>query len=102
VCGDARLRATFSLLLGGEKARLMFTDPPYNVPIHGIGGLGSIKHREFAMGSGEMSKQQFTDFLTTIFSHAANSSLDGAIHFICMTGGTSARFWGQERASIQR
>jgi hypothetical protein len=28
----------------------MFVDPPFNVPIDGhVGGLGSIKHREFTM-----------------------------------------------------
>jgi DNA modification methylase len=63
----------------------MFADPPYNVPIDGnVGGLGSIRHREFAMASGEMTKPQFTELLRAIFSHAADVSLDGAIHFICM------------------
>jgi DNA modification methylase len=85
ICGDARQRDTYSRLLGAEKARLMFADPPYNVPIAGnVGGLGSIKHREFAMASGEMTKPQFTRFLSTFFSHAADVSLEGAIHFICM------------------
>jgi hypothetical protein len=48
--------AAYQRLLDGEKARMCFTDPPYNVPIDGhVGGLGSIKHRAFAMASGEMS-----------------------------------------------
>jgi hypothetical protein len=47
-------------------------------------GLGSVKHREFAMASGEMSKQQFTAFLGLIFAQMAAVSLDGAIHFVCM------------------
>ena len=39
-------------LLGGERADLVFTDPPYNVPIDGhVSGLGRIRHREFAMGA---------------------------------------------------
>ena len=43
----------------------MFTDPPYNVAIDGnVCGLGSVKHREFAIASGEMSRSQFTAFLT--------------------------------------
>jgi hypothetical protein len=33
----------------------MFTDPPYNVPIDGhVSGLGTVRHREFAMASGEI------------------------------------------------
>ena len=64
---------------------MVFTDPPYNVPIDGhVGGLGKIKHREFAMASGEMSPEQFTHFLTTVFTQLANHSRRGSIHFCCM------------------
>jgi hypothetical protein len=64
---------------------MVFTDPPYNVPISGhVGGLGSIQHREFAMASGEMSQAEFTAFLESVFGHLAAYSVDGAIHFQCM------------------
>ena len=64
---------------------MVFTDPPYNVKIDGhVGGSGRIKHREFAMASGEMSVSEFTGFLRTSFANLAAASLDGAIHFICM------------------
>jgi hypothetical protein len=63
----------------------MFADPPYNVRIQGhVGGLGSIKHREFAMASGEMSPDQFAEFLRSSFANAVGVSVDGAMHFICM------------------
>ena len=40
----------------GERADLVITDPPYNVVIDGHAtGNGAIRHREFAMASGEMS-----------------------------------------------
>ena len=85
ICGDARDTATVSALMAGESAQLVFTDPPYNVRIDGnVGGLGSIKHREFAMASGEMSRGQFTDFLRLSFQNLAGHSSDGSIHFICM------------------
>jgi DNA modification methylase len=64
---------------------MVFTDPPYNVPISGhVGGLGNIQHREFAMASGEMSASEFTGFLTAVFRHLAAYSAEGAIHFQCM------------------
>jgi 16S rRNA G966 N2-methylase RsmD len=67
------------------RAQLVFTDPPYNVPITGhVGGLGSVQHREFAMASGEMSQAEFTAFLTSVFAHLAEFSVDGSIHFQCM------------------
>jgi hypothetical protein len=55
-CGDSRDPKSFEARLGSEKAQMVFTDPPYNVPIEGnVSGLGKVKHREFAMASGEMS-----------------------------------------------
>ena len=57
ICGDAMDAATFALLLNGERAQMVFTDPPYNVKIDGhVCGLGAVKHREFAFASGEMSE----------------------------------------------
>jgi len=56
LCADATKPASYERLLGGRKAQMVFTDPPYNTPIDGhVCGLGSIRHREFPMASGEMS-----------------------------------------------
>jgi DNA modification methylase len=85
VCGDARDSADYALLLGNEQADLVFTDPPYNVPIDGhVCGSGSIKHREFAMASGEMSEAAFTDFLEQSLGAMASVCRNGAIAFVCM------------------
>jgi DNA modification methylase len=85
LCGDSREASTFARLLDGEQADLIFTDPPYNVPIDGhVCGLGRIRHREFAMGAGEMSPEAFTAFLETTLGHAAASCRNGAIAFACM------------------
>src|SRR6516162_5504800 len=85
ICGDARDRVAFDLVMGHERADLIFTDPPYNVPIDGpVTGLGRIRHREFAMGVGEMSAEAFTSFLRLILGHAAALARNGAIAFVCM------------------
>jgi hypothetical protein len=85
ICGDSRCADTFESLLDGENADLIFTDPPYNVPIDGhVCGLGRIRHREFAMGVGEMSPDAFTGFLQQTLGAAAAQSRDGAIAFVCM------------------
>ena len=64
---------------------MVFTDPPYNVAIDGnVCGLGSVKHREFAFASGEMSAPQFTEFLSGTLGRAASVMRDGAIAFVCM------------------
>jgi DNA modification methylase len=85
ICGDALSPEICKILLDGQQAQMIFTDPPYNVPIAGhVSGLGAIKHREFAMASGEMTRSEFTAFLKTAFQNLANHSVDGSIHFICM------------------
>ena len=47
-------------------------------------GLGSVKHREFAFASGEMSRAQFTAFLTETLGNIARVMRNGAIAFVCM------------------
>lgn len=85
LCGDARSPAAYAKLLGGQKADLVFTDPPYNVRIDGhVSGLGRVRHNEFAMASGEMTELDFTAFLTTTLGLAAKASRDGALHYVCM------------------
>lgn len=85
LCADAREPGSYATLLNGQKAQMVFTDPPYNVPISGhVGGLGKVKHREFAMASGEMSEAEFTEFLTNVLGNLAAVSADGSIHYVCM------------------
>ena len=85
LCADACDPASYADLMEDEPARLVFTDPPYNVPIDGhVGGLGAVKHREFKMASGEMTSAEFEHFLKTVFGNLASASIDGAVHFICM------------------
>ena len=85
LCGDARSADDYAKVLEKAKAQFVFTDPPYNVPIDGhVCGLGRIRHRDFAMGCGEMSEEAFTGFLRTVFRNLAAFSCDGSIHQICM------------------
>ncbi len=85
ICGDSTKAETFQKLMGNERAQMVFCDAPYNVPISGhVCGLGKVQHREFAMASGEMSRVEFTGFLTTIFKNLADFSVDGSIHYQCM------------------
>jgi DNA modification methylase len=85
LCGNALDSAAIAVLMANEEARMVFTDPPYNVPIDGhVGGSGAIKHREFAMACGEMTAAEFTEFLEAAFRNLVAFSVDGSIHFVCM------------------
>lgn len=92
LCGDARRPEDFALLMKNERADMVFTDPPYNVKIDGhVCGLGSVKHREFAMATGEMSEDQFTRFLSETLSNMSRVMRVGASPLCAWTGGTWAR-----------
>lgn len=85
LCGDARQSEDLALLMQNERADMVFTDPPYNVKIDGnVCGLGSVKHREFAMATGEMSEDQFVRFLTETLGNMSSVMRNGAIAFVCM------------------
>ncbi len=84
ICGNALDPAVVKTLMGGEVAQMVFTDPPWNLPAESLGGKGKIKHRDFAMAFGEMSRARFTEFLRTSFTRLAEVSVDGSIHFICI------------------
>lgn len=85
LCGNALDPGAYQRVMQDGLAQMIITDPPYNVPIDGhVCGSGKVKHKEFAMASGEMTSSQFTDFLHQALSHMHAFSQQGAIHFVCM------------------
>ncbi len=88
LCGDARSAESYARLMDRKRAQMVFTDPPYNVPIDGhTGGLGQIHHEDFAMARGEMSEPEFIAFLDSVLGHLVQHSIEGSIHFVCMDWG---------------
>jgi DNA modification methylase len=84
-CGNALDEVAYTALMHGNVATAAFTDMPYNVKIDGhAGGKGRIKHREFAMASGEMSGKEFSEFLTTGLKAICAHTTPGAVIYSCM------------------
>jgi DNA modification methylase len=81
--GDATSEAVLDRLMAGELARMVFTDPPYNVPIQGH-VTGSKAHGAFVQACGEMSDAEFTSFLTAVCGQAARVLVEGGLAFVCM------------------
>jgi DNA modification methylase len=82
LCGDAKSAVDVRRLMGAEPAKMVITDPPYNVPLKQVQGRGRIKHVDFAQGAGEMSPVQFTQFLQVSLGLAVQYSVNGGIHFV--------------------
>jgi hypothetical protein len=56
LCGNALEASSYDVLLTSDRADMNLSDLPYNVRIEGnVSGLGKVRHRDFAMGSGEMT-----------------------------------------------
>ncbi|WP_271950128.1 site-specific DNA-methyltransferase [Ruegeria faecimaris] len=84
-CGDALQAQSYDTLLEGETPQMIFTDPPYNVPVNGHVRCGiSGEHLEFAMASGEMSNSEFRVFLSGVVTRLFDCLPDGSIAMICM------------------
>jgi DNA modification methylase len=85
LCGNALVEASFIMLLGEQKAAMVFTDPPYNLRIEGnVSGFGANHHPEFAMASGEMSAEEFTAFLSKVCAMLSRYGAVGSVQFYCM------------------
>ena len=77
--GDARDPAGYARILDqGELARLVLTDPPYNVPNFGH-VTSDGRHREFAMANGEMSAEEYGAFNRDWMSTTALHLVDGGL-----------------------
>jgi DNA modification methylase len=83
LCGNSLQEDSYKALMAGRRAAMVFTDPPYNIPIDGnVCGKGSVHHREFEMASGEMSEAEFIDFLSRALHLLAKYSTPGSVHFL--------------------
>lgn len=86
-CGDALGADAYAAALGGERAAMALTDPPYNVAIDGhVSGKGKIFHREFVQASGEMSEDEFIAFLSASCRRLKQQVSAGALVYMFMDG----------------
>ena len=85
LCGNSLHEASYQTLMGSRRATAVFTDSPYNVKIDGhVCGNGTVKHREFAMASGEMSESEFLTFLNNSLRLLAQFSAASSVHYLCI------------------
>ena len=84
-CGDSLNNKSFEILMQGELAQIVVTDPPYNCKIKGhVCGLGKTQHEEFAMASGEMTDSEFAEFISKFMQNLVKFSCDGSLSYIFM------------------
>lgn len=84
ICGSFRDKKVQHALMEGQKARIVICDPPYNLPANFFTNKDSNRHKDFAMGAGEMSDEEFVIFLQEIMEASVANTIPGAIHYIFM------------------
>jgi len=90
ICGDCTDAAVVARVMGGEKADMVFTDPPYNVAI--VGGTHDPRdEKNFSKGprieNDCMSDEEFDESLFLWFSSMALAMSGGAVFYVCAPAG---------------
>lgn len=81
LCGNARSTDDIELLAHDNPVSIAFTDPPYNVPIGGH--VSSCAHHpEFHEASGEMTKDEYEDFLFVSLGPASDRLAKGGLIYV--------------------
>ena len=95
MCGDATIKADTEALMGGEKADLVFTDPPWNVNYGGNLAAGKDKDRKILNDS--MEAEEFYNFLNNSFNSMAYALKEGGMVYVVM----SAQEWGSNMIALK-
>ena len=114
MCGDATSAADVTRLMGGEKADMVFTDPPYNVAIgsrnkaineagkkRGQKNLGGRIETDIAGDKGMSDEECGEKLWRPAFQNAADNSADYAAIYVTMPQGGTHMMMMMMRGSWQ-
>ncbi|WP_297420505.1 DNA modification methylase [Clostridium sp.] len=77
MCGDSTDEADVDILMDGQLASMIFTDPPYNVAYE-----GKTKDK-LVIENDDMSHDEFYEFLKKVFDNYFNIMVAGAPIYVC-------------------
>lgn len=86
VCGDSTLESDVLNLMDGHKAKMVFTDPPYNVNYEG----GT--EDKLTIQNDNMSDSEFYNFLLSVFKNYYNLMEEGAAIYVCHADSEGEKF----------
>jgi DNA modification methylase len=88
ICGDCTDADVVARLMGGEKADMVFTDPPYNVDIAG-GSHDPRDEKNYRSGNtidnDRMTPDRFYQFLLSALKQTMACMADGAACYVCFS-----------------
>lgn len=97
ICGDSTNVSVVDRLMDGEKADMVFTDPPWNVDYGGgIKEDNPQNYKPRKILNDSMSTEAFKGFMDSSFACMNNASKDGAMTYVVM----SPQEWGNMMLSM--
>lgn len=82
MCGDATKREDIEKLMAGEKADMVFTDPPYNVKYESTELAGKFPHKGKILGD-FLSEDKFGKLIKDSFDNFNWATKSGGVIYIC-------------------
>lgn len=90
LCGDSTNQNDVERLMDGEKAEMVFTDPPWNVNYGATAEDNPQGYKPRTILNDFMGTEDFKQFMMAVFGCMNHVSKDGAITYVVM----SAQEWG--------
>src|ERR1019366_3535101 len=86
LCGDATVGTDVARLMAGEAVDLVFTDPPFNVAVHGH------TEKKLTIMNDDMPAEEFRQFLLAAFSSYRRIVKPGASMYVCHSSSWQREF----------
>jgi DNA modification methylase len=90
LCGDATISTDVEKLMDGQKADMVFTDPPWNVNYGAVDKNNAQGYKPRTILNDQMETGAFKDFMSSAFAMMALASRSGCPTYVVM----SAQEWG--------